>query len=276
MPTDIDSVKVGCATCSGIVNDGSTLTCTLNHLVQAGNFEPVVKNPLGQIPVASGFTKYSVALFVSSVTPASDLNPAGGDVLTIGGSGFTSVKTETSFNVQFDDGTVCEMITTSPTEITCLTQTFDPTVRRRELRDSDGRILQVTSERSLFITSETEVSTTVEVTLNDDPLRVESITPSSASPILVQTLQLQLSSSYTGDIDTDEFTVTLVPRDADSRSRSLKVVARSSADNTIDVKYGGAYSGIYDLEVSSASEGNFMTDGIEFTAKIEVSDFQPK
>jgi hypothetical protein len=99
MPTDIDSVKVGCATCSGIVNDGSTLTCTLNHLVQAGNFEPVVKNPLGQIPVASSFTKYSVALFVSSVTPASELNPAGGDVLTIGGSGFTSVKTETSFNV---------------------------------------------------------------------------------------------------------------------------------------------------------------------------------
>ena len=99
MPTDIDSVKVGCATCSGITNDGSTLTCTLNHLVQAGNFEPVVKNSLGQIPVASGFTKYSVALFLSTVTPDTDLNPAGGDVLTIGGSGFTSVKTETSFNV---------------------------------------------------------------------------------------------------------------------------------------------------------------------------------
>ena len=72
---------------------------------------------------------------------------------------------------------------------------------------------------------------------------------------------------------TDEFTITLKPRDDGSKERPLKVVGRNAADNTLEVKYGGAYSGVYDLEVSSASAGNFMTDTIEFTAKIEVADF---
>ena len=114
------------------------------------------------------------------------------------------------------------------------------------------------------------------VTLNADPLKVESISPDSASPILIKTLTLKLSDSYAGDIMTDDFTITLKPRDDASKERPLKVVGRNAADNTLEVKYGGAYSGVYDLEFSSASMGNFMTDQVEFTAKIEVADFQPK
>ena len=44
----------------------------------------------------------------------------------------------------------------------------------------------------------------------------------------------------------------LVPRDADSRDRALNVVGRNAADNTLEVKYGGAYSGEYDLVFNSA------------------------
>ena len=146
---------------------------------------------------------------------------------------------------------------------------------RRRLRDSEGREL-FTEGRNLFVSSLLTESPMEIVTLNADPLKVESISPDSASPILIKTLTLKLSDSYAGDIMTDDFTITLKPRDDDSKERPLKVVGRNAADNTLEVKYGGAYSGVYDLEFSSASMGNFMTDQVEFTAKIEVADFQPK
>ena len=146
---------------------------------------------------------------------------------------------------------------------------------RRRLRDSEGREL-FTEGRNLLVSSLLTESPMEIVTLNADPLKVESISPDSASPILIKTLTLKLSDSYAGDIMTDDFTITLKPRDDGSKERPLKVVGRNAADNTLEVKYGGAYSGVYDLELSSASMGNFMTDQVEFTAKIEVADFQPK
>ena len=139
LPTDIDQVTVGSSGCTIVSNDGSTLTCTLDSPCMAGDFEPDVRNPQGSIPVVSGFTKYNVALVVSTVTPDSALNPAGGDVLTINGSGFPSVTTAANFRIEFDDGTPCDLVSAAPTVMTCMTQAFDPNARRRQLRESDGR-----------------------------------------------------------------------------------------------------------------------------------------
>lgn len=58
--------------------------------------------------------------------------------------------------------------------------------------------------------------------------------------------------------------------------RFLSVIAQSGADRTITVKYNGAYSGVYDLRVKSARNGNVLTSAVTFTAKIEVVDFQPR
>jgi hypothetical protein len=52
---------------------------------------------------------------------------------------------------------------------------------------------------------------TESITLDDNDIEVTSITPPSASPILVKTLVLQLSDSYPADtIDSDTFSVKLV------------------------------------------------------------------
>ena len=45
---------------------------------------------------------------------------------------------------------------------------------------------------------------------------------------------------------------------------------------SIVVKYGGAYSGVYDLLVSSELHGRIVTVQKTFTAKIELVDFQPQ
>ena len=112
LPADIDQVSVGDASCQSITsNDGSSLVCTLDSPCQAGDHEPVVKSPKGLIPNASGFSKYTVPLVVTSVSPSDSLNPAGGDRITILGSGFPSRITATDFRVEFDDGTLCQLET---------------------------------------------------------------------------------------------------------------------------------------------------------------------
>jgi hypothetical protein len=56
--------------------------------------------------------------------------------------------------------------------------------------------------------------------------------------------------------------------------RPLRVVARDAAARTITVKYGGAYSGTYDLVVSN-QDGNIFCD-LVFEVILEVTDFSPK
>ena len=129
---------------------------------------------------------------------------------------------------------------------------------------------------SLFVgLADNIVETSSIITLDSDPLIVESITPSSASPILTETLTLQLGSSYdTTNMDKEDFSVVLIPRDG-SKVRPLNVVDISKDDGTLDVKYGGAYSGMYDIQVSHTSEGSFLTSGVEFEAKIQIESFSP-
>ena len=66
----------------------------------------------------------------------------------------------------------------------------------------------------------------------------------------------------------DDFTVTLVPEELEltylfvnnDGVRELNVVAVDTVDKTITVKYGGAYSGTYDVVIKSTANGNIDTE----------------
>ena len=67
----------------------------------------------------------------------------------------------------------------------------------------------------------------------------------------------------------DKFTVSLVPRNPDLKrpngeaERPLNVIDRDNTTGapSLTVKYGGAYSGVYDWKVSSEANGDlFATD----------------
>jgi riboflavin synthase alpha subunit len=68
----------------------------------------------------------------------------------------------------------------------------------------------------------------------------------------------------------DDFTVTLVPETLEKTYltinnegiRELNVVAVDPVDKTVTVKYGGAYSGTYDVIIKSKLNGNLDTEGI--------------
>jgi hypothetical protein len=142
----------------------------------------------------------------------------------------------------------------------CILGQFDID-RRRRLTTLGGQTLLIT-------VLESTIETTATIELNSDPLTIDSISPVSASPILTKTLTLQLGDSYdTSSMAKDDFSVTLISRD-DGSTRPLNVVEIDSDNGTLDVKYGGAYSGMYDIQVSHSTEGSFLTSDVEFEAKI--------
>ncbi len=61
------------------------------------------------------------------------------------------------------------------------------------------------------------------------------------------------------------------------RVRDLNIVEISNTNGNkyIKVKYGGAYSGNYTLEVSSVLYGNFDTTGLIFEAVGKVTSYSP-
>ena len=87
---------------------------------------------------------------------------------------------------------------------------------------------------------------------------------------------IQLGAGYdSSGMDDDTFTVKLVPQDG-GKPRALNVIGIDSTFMRLTVKYGGAYGGVYDLEVVSQARGALTTDGVTFEAKIQVADFNPK
>ena len=113
---------------------------------------------------------------------------------------------------------------------------------------------------------------------------VTSIIPAIASPILMEEITLYFNPEYPSDtMESDEFTVSIIPRDPDltrpngEAARPLNVIRYDNTvgQSSITVKYGGAYSGIYDLEVSSFLNGFLVTSDVQFEAKIAVTGFYP-
>jgi hypothetical protein len=103
------------------------------------------------------------------------------------------------------------------------------------------------------------------------PLTASAITPAIVSPIALRTIVIQLSATYpaTG-MTKDDFTVMLVPEELEltyltvnnEGKRELNVVAVDPVAKTVTVKYGGAYSGTYDVVIKSKLNGNVETSGV--------------
>ena len=83
---------------------------------------------------------------------------------------------------------------------------------------------------------------------------------------------------------TGDFKVRLVPETLElsylivnnGGERELNVVAVDSVAKTITVKYGGAYSGTYDVYIKSLTNGAVDTRAIQLKAVFELKDFTPK
>ena len=136
LPTDIESIEIGYANC--VVEDGNSdtsITCNFDVPPAAGDWIPKIKDSKGLFPTVTTFTAYSVDLVVTLVDPTTNLCPAGGDEITVTGSGYptcTGVETcGTMITATFDDNTVCDVTSSTATEFKCMTRRFDPAFTAR-------------------------------------------------------------------------------------------------------------------------------------------------
>ena len=79
----------------------------------------------------------------------------------------------------------------------------------------------------------------------------------------------------------DDFSVTIVPEELEKSwlfinnegVREFNVVAVDTTNKIITIKYGGAYSGTYDIVVKSQTNGNIFDDDIQLKVVFELIDF---
>ena len=283
LPLDLVSVTLAKTDCVVSSNDGSQIVCALATPWVAGSWVPEVRDAAGLIPVSDAVAAHTVPLVVTGVAPDLDLNQAGGDILAITGEGFPSTLEGHDLKFRFSDGTDCIPFETTATEVKCVTRPFAPETRRRLQIDQATLEMLLRAIYALAAGGETE-STTVPAWLDPTVYSVTTVTPAVASPILTTTITLMLNPTYPAEtMATDTFSVALVPRDPDltrpngEAARPLNVVAYDDTNGapSITVKYGGAYSGVYDWTVSSAANGDLVTRDVQFEAKIAVTGFYP-
>ena len=82
----------------------------------------VVRSACGNLD-NSASPQISYEFEVTDVTPTEDLNPRGGNEITVTGIGFPKATKDAS--VTFSDGTVCDITSSSATQIVCTTNRFD-------------------------------------------------------------------------------------------------------------------------------------------------------
>jgi len=123
-PTTDVTLEFGGTSCdtTTIVSDGSSLTCTLLNYPAAGTWFVSLIGTNGLIPVDQNVSGITIDLNVDSISPNTDLNQNGGDILSISGDGFPLSASDIS--ITFSDGSTCIIVETTDTLVTCMVDGF--------------------------------------------------------------------------------------------------------------------------------------------------------
>lgn len=176
---------------------------------------------------------------MTSVSPTTDLNYLGGDILTITGSNFGTDISKVS--VTTTDATICNVTSVSSSSITCEKAAFSTVT-------TDAQNLNV------VVNSVTDSSLTV-TQVASVPVP-SNLSPQSVSPVLKTTIVVTLPSDYAGTVSVSEFTVQLLMDDTDKTYvKDLYIMSADSSAKTLTVKFGGAVSGAYRLRAVSQTYG---------------------
>lgn len=263
LPTSVNSIEFGNVDCDDIVSDGSTITCTLSDEPTAGVWYPIVKDDYGIIPTATTCPSTTVNLVIDSISPDTELNSLGEDYVWIYGTGFPITdEPGENLSITFSDGTVCNIYKSMATTMLCITEPFSTA--------SLGLSLTVTV--TVNGVSDTSLSAGV-----SSVVRVaNTVDPSSYSPVLKTNVNIYFDSTLDYTLDVDDLYVTLLST-FDDTSYDFNVVA---VDNDPDIpyvtfRYGGAWSGVYDIKLYSETYGLVDTAGLTFEAVGTITDFFP-
>ena len=183
-PTEITMGRIAC---SNIVASLTQINCDLASDLPAGSWLPIVIEDHGKVVVDGSVSPEVVTMVISDVQPNTDINPAGGQTLTITGDKFPPTN-DALYGLAVDLGAYarCVVLTTSTTEITCLTEPFDISRRRRRLSITTFDLTVSVTDDSDGVASATFTA----IEIRENPLQATAVTPSTVSPIAFRTIEI--------------------------------------------------------------------------------------
>lgn len=199
-------------------------------------------------------------MVVTSVEPATLVNYIGGGEMTIFGDSFGYDASDIS--VTYSDGTICKVKSADMTSVTC--------VNRKFLVASKGTTL------SLTITVNGESDSSLSIEMAGDAVSTMRLEPSSANPVLKTEINVFLSSSYPEVLVAADFNATLYSNTDDEYERVLYVMSADDSAKSLKVKFPGAESGSYYLQLSSVQHGRLDSDILQLDVSANVLDWSPK
>ena len=262
--TNITSITFAHSTCT---IDASTysetnIDCTLDRAPVCGDYTPVLLTYLGIIPNAGTVATQTVTCSIASAHPTDSLNLIGADNITITGTNFPWELSTSTVAVSFGNAlaTACTPKLSLSTELVCLTEAFDATA------DANAVDLPIT----VTINGQT-VTNTLRFAMKPSVKSGMSLTPSSVSPVLKTNVTIQLETDFPYTLSKDDFTVNATNQTNTTYIRYLKVIDVDDAAKTIVAKFGGAWSGTYDVSVRHAQFGLVETGGLVLDVSSEVT-----
>lgn len=247
-------------TCTPSSVSSTSITCVFDEDLAAGEWTPTVTGYYGVYPT-SGVTAHTVALTWDSVTPSSDLNSNGGTLMTLTGSGFPVDKDSlpSDWSLAFSDGAdvsvECVLVTVTSTEITCRPAKFPIATFGTTMTFN----MQMNSQ-----------SASQSVSIGTSDAVVDSISPTSMSPVLKADIVISVTASLT-DTNGDPYALSAAAADGDlsvvlssttnsENDKTLNVFEADDAAGTITARFGGAWSGSYLVDVYSNAYGKFDSE----------------
>jgi len=101
------------------------------------------------------------------------------------------------------------------------------------------------------------------------------LTPSSASPVLKTEITVQLATNYPETMVVDDFTVMLYSYNDTTYERELYVMRADDSTKTLVVKFPGAESGLYYMQVISTQHGYLDSDTLILEVHGTVTSVSP-
>ena len=102
-----------------------------------------------------------------------------------------------------------------------------------------------------------------------------SVSPTSVSPVLISTLTVTLESTYPHTLAAADFSAQLISTTDNTVTRPLYILDVDDSTKTLSIKFPGADSGIYHVQVSSTQVGRIDQSPLVLTVEGKVTSFSP-
>lgn len=104
----------------------------------------------------------------------------------------------------------------------------------------------------------------------------QTVSPNHVSPVLSQVLTINLESTYPMTLNSaDEFSATLTSQEDPDFVRTLYVMSVNDADKSLQIKFPGADSGMYNIMLIGEGVGRIDKDPLELTVGSQVTGISP-